>query len=86
MCTAVVISNQPIEHTFWSSDDLAIVIPPGHTLIAALPAIRAILNDLSAPMNGDLTCWCGEPITIPRELLEASCGTPTHEQPPTSPV
>lgn len=78
MCTAVVISNQSIEHTFWSGDDLAIVIPPGSTLIAALPAIRAILNDLRAPNTAELTCWCGDPITLPTQLLEATSGTPTH--------
>lgn len=81
MCTAVVISHQPIELVFWSAPDMAIVVPPGHTLTAALPDIRAILNDLQAPMAPQLTCWCGEPITLPNELLEAHSGTPTHEQP-----
>lgn len=82
MCTEVVISAQPIEQVFWSADELAVYVPPGMPLTEAIPAIRAILNDLSAPMNGPLTCFCGERITIPIELLlEGSSGTPTHEQP-----
>lgn len=85
MCTAVVISAQRIEHAFWSRDDLAVIVPPGTTLTAALPDIRAILHDLGAPKTGELTCWCGEPIELPKKLLEASSGTPTHEQPPTDP-
>lgn len=78
MCTAVVISDQQIEHVYWSADDLAIIVPPSTTLTAALPGIRAILNDLSAPMTGPLTCWCGEPITLPNLPLEEHRGTPTH--------
>jgi hypothetical protein len=86
MCTAVVISAQRIERVFWSRDDLAIVIPADTTLIAALHDIRAILHDLGAPTTRDLTCWCGEPITLPTDLLEAiNSGTPTHEQPAPDP-
>jgi hypothetical protein len=82
MCTAVVISTQRIERVFWSPEDMAIVVPPGTTLVAALPEIRAILNDLSALKTPELTCWCGEPITLPAALpLEEHSGTPTHEQP-----
>lgn len=78
MCAAVVIAAQWIERVCWSPDDLAIYVPPGMPLIAALPEIRAILSDLSAPMSGSLTCYCGEPIALPRELLEATSGTPNH--------
>lgn len=86
MCTAVVISASAIEHVFWSPDDLAILVPPRTTLTAALPAIRAILNDLQAPMTGELTCWCGDPITLPNLPLEEHSGTPTHEQPTPDPL
>lgn len=86
MCIEVVISNQAIERVFWSFEDLAIVIPPNLPLTAALGPIRAILNDLSAPMDGPLTCYCGERITIPLTLLlEAHSGTPNHEQPTPDP-
>lgn len=78
MCAAVVISTRQIERVFWSPDDLAILVPPGMTITAVLPEIRAILNDLSAPMGDALTCYCGEPITLPRELLEVICGTSSH--------
>lgn len=78
MCTAVVISTHRIERVFWDPDDLAIYVPPGTTLLAALPEIRAILNDLSAPLGPTLTCWCGDPITLPDLPLEEHRGTPTH--------
>jgi hypothetical protein len=80
MCIEVAISAQAIEHTFWAPDALAIYIPSTATLTAVLPEIRAILNDLSAPMTGDLTCHCGEPINLPTDL-EVHSGTPTHQQP-----
>lgn len=86
MCTVVVISASAIEHTFWSPDDLAIIVPPGTTLTAALPDIRAILNDLRAPMGPQLICWCGDSITLPDLPLEEHCGTPTHQQPSTDPI
>lgn len=82
MCTEVVISAQPIEHVCWLPDDLAIHVPNGTTLTAALADIRAILVDLGAPSTGPLTCWCGERITLPIPLLlEDHSGTPTHQQP-----
>lgn len=82
MCTAVVFSNQPIEHTFWHEDDVALVLPPGITLTAAVRQMRTLMHDLGAPRDTDrLLCFCGNPITLPAELLENPDGTPTHEQP-----
>lgn len=81
MCTAVAFSNQPIEHTFWSEDDVALVLPPGIALDAAVRQMRTLMHDLGAPRDTDrLLCFCGNPITLPTQLLENPNGTPTHEQ------
>jgi hypothetical protein len=74
MCTAVVVSAHPIEHAFWSCEDMTIQLPAGLSIAAAVWQVRRILRDLGAPYSDDLLCYCGEPVALPEQLLESPDG------------
>ena len=70
MCTAVVVSDRPIEQAFWSCEEMTIRVPLGLSLTAAIWQLRRILRDLGAAYADDLLCYCGEPIVLPATLME----------------
>ncbi|MEU2797662.1 hypothetical protein [Streptomyces sp. NPDC007117] len=75
MCILIAVAdNAQSETAIWDPDEITITVQGGthhHTLIRDL---AALLADLGAPTThgGGLTCFCGDPITIPREAISAA--------------
>ncbi|MET9973881.1 hypothetical protein ACFYOI_03805 [Streptomyces microflavus] len=73
MCTLIAVAdNAQSETAIWDPDEITITVQGGthhHDLIRDL---AALLADLGAPTTtGGLTCFCGDPITIPQEAIAA---------------
>lgn len=72
MCTLIAVADSQSETAIWDPDEITITVQGGthhHTLIREL---AALLADLGAPATaGGLTCFCGDPITIPQTAIAA---------------
>lgn len=73
MCTLIVVADGDQSQTaIWDPDEITITVQGGthpHDLVAAL---AVLLEDLGAhTTTGGLVCFCGDPITIPQEALDA---------------
>ncbi|MFI8254128.1 hypothetical protein [Streptomyces filamentosus] len=58
----------------WDPDEVAILVAGGTHRHDLIREVHALLHDLGAPSGAGLTCFCGEPLDLPAELLPPQAG------------
>ncbi|MFF0166721.1 hypothetical protein [Streptomyces prasinus] len=67
MCAIVIVEDFVPIAPRWDRGRVAIVIGRGLNYFGMLQQVRAMLVYLGAPQMGvGATCWCGEPIEVPK--------------------
>ncbi|MER8083789.1 hypothetical protein ABTZ57_01170 [Streptomyces sp. NPDC094048] len=68
------MADSQSETAIWDPDEITITVQGGthpHDLIRDLAALLADLGAPTTATGGGLVCFCGDPITIPREAIAA---------------
>ncbi|MBP2583345.1 hypothetical protein J3A78_003823 [Streptomyces sp. PvR006] len=75
MCIRIAVVDDLPDPAIWDPDEVTILVAGDTHHHDLIREVHALLTDLGAPTTGaGLTCFCGDPVSLPANLLPQPAG------------